>query len=471
MVLKTARGTSALLALEDEGPSVLFEKVPGASVPLWPTVRTDFMVALQNHDFGSLSVAARPASRVRSWTRLGRSLFPSRADARNLRGRSDMLFLVSGVTTYEDDARLRNWLVGDFADLLPDRSAIAQWNGLGRLAPAFPRTRSLDPLVARASVDARLGRSSVDDDGILRLVREFAARLDERITPQQTEAIARSAAYSASVAPFLESQFARFLDRVEPRTVVMEDASYGSRAGLIALMKRRGIRLAEPQHGWIGPTHAAYNFGAAMRTPVMLATLPDELLTFGSYWGEGIRHPASISVIGKPYLERRAVQAPDWDARPHEVLFVSSVTDPDETTRFAFALASALPPGALVRFRPHPSERAAVRSTYSSMLASPRIELDEVSDLYDSLARSRAVVGVASTVLFEALAMGCRVLALESAFTDYYVGDIFGAPVRGPQDAARVADALLGRTPEGSAELLEALWRSGARDNFATWAG
>lgn len=469
MKLKTARGTSALLALEDAAPDVLFEKLPGASVPLWPDVRSDFMYVLQEHDFGAVSVGTAPSSRSQAWLRLMRALLPSRWDAWQLHSLRSALFLVGGGTTHVVDGKIRNWLVGDYVEQFPALSAILQWRSIDSRKPAFPLTRSLDPMITRAAGYARLSRRKVDPGRVLKLVGELARRLDERITGEQIEAIASSATYAASSSPHVEAQFSRVLDRVDPRVVLMEDASYGGRAALVALMKERGILVAEPQHGWIGPTHGAYNFGAAMREPELRATLPDELLTFGEYWSDGIRHPASSVAIGKPHLESMALHARDRVDRPREVLLVSSVTDPEATTEFTLALRGGFPDNWVIRFRPHPSERATLRSRYPRLLTEPGITLDENSDVYESLGTARGVIGVASTVLFEALAMGCRVFVRESPFTDYYVGDLFGNTFDGTRDVERIVRTMVEDLDHQDESAYDSIWKPGAVENFRAW--
>lgn len=472
MTLKTARGTRALIELEDEAPDILFEKLPSESVPLWPTVRTGFMAAMQVHDFASVSVDGLQArtERLRAIYQLGRSFLPSRRDARGLRARRSALYLVGGGTTGIVDGEVRNWLIGDFVDQFPGASAVLQWKGMGEGRPTFRLTRSLEPMVTRAGASARLSPSAVDRSAVNRLVGELASRLDGRITDGQLNSIAAAAAYRASKAPYIEAEFRRVLDRVSPQVVLMEDASYGAWAPLISLMKERGILVVEPQHGWIGPTHGAYNFGAAMRQPELFATLPDELLTFGEYWSEGIRHPATQIAIGKPHLEGMASRAPAWEKRPYEVVLVSSVANPGETIDFGLALRAALPRQWSIRFRPHPIERPSAESRYARMLGDPGIVLDKYSDVYESLSSARGVVGVASTVLFEALEMGCRVFVRDSVYTDYYVGDMFGPTIHGVQDVDRIARGLAEGSIQPGSPDVNALWRPDAIANFRAWA-
>ncbi|WP_168626447.1 MULTISPECIES: hypothetical protein [unclassified Cryobacterium] len=470
MKLKTAPGTQALLDLEDAAPDILFERIPGATSPLWPDVRTAFMTAMQHRDYGSAPSEPAASSQVRAWQRLLRSLLPSQWDARQLRSERPILYIVGGGTTHSVSAGLRNWLIGDYLDLFPELSAVVQWHAISSPPPAFTMTRSLDPMAARSGGYARLSRKRVDSALVRRLVREFAARLEGQITDDQLVAIAASATYSASIAPYFEAEFSKLLDRVRPRIVIMEDASYGGRAALIAMLKARGILVVEPQHGWIGPTHGAYNFGAAMRDPQLLVTLPDEVLTFGEYWSSGIRHPGRAIAIGKPHLESMAAKAEQWNERPSEVLLVSSVSFPEETIEFARSLRRALPPEWVVRFRPHPSERAVLSSRYGRMLAEPGLHVDDNADVYESLSTARAVVGTASTVLFEALAMGCQVFVRDSPYTDYYVGDLFGPPLQGVGEVDRISRAMLDAEADDEPSVLDSIWKPGAVENFRSWA-
>jgi hypothetical protein len=468
MALQTSRGTQALLDLEDDAPEVLFETLAGAAAPLWPDIRSAMWNAMFAYDFGPSGFVPPPAPGVHPLIRLAGAMRPSRWDARTLRSRRRALYLVSGVTTFRADGREHNSLVGDFAERFRDASAILQWRPM-TAPPAFSPTRSLDPLVTRAAAMTRLSRRSVDGAAVHRIVGDIAHRLDTRITDRQIDDIAATAVYAASLEPQFLGAVSRILDRVSPQVVLMEDASYGGWAGLVAVLKSRGIAVVEPQHGWIGPSHGAYNFGAAMRAPELAATLPDELLTFGDFWADGIRHPAPVTAIGRPHLERMAQRAWPVRDRSRDILVVSSVTDAMQMTDVVLALRAALPAEWTIRFRAHPSERAQAGSTYGRMLAAPGVELDGISDVYDSLSRARGVVGVTSTVLFEAVALGCRVFALDTVFTDYYVGNVFGPRVQGPDDVHRIVDGVGddSRAPAGVAR--DALWKPHPMDNFAAW--
>lgn len=472
-MLEMRPGGRSMIEFEDSAPDVLLERLPGSPVPLWPQVRYPIAMALEALDVQLVPVPAGSTS-VNPWLRLTRATFPSRGDARLIRGGRELAFLVGGGTVYPTPQGERNSLVGDYADALADRSAILQWRGVSS-RPAFSPSYGLDSLVARASARARLARTRPGtEDALRRIVTELIRRVDVRLTADLVAPIVESALYMERLRPFVERAFDRLLDRLNPRMVLMEDASYGSWPSLIAGMKSRGIAVVEPQHGWIGPSHAAYNYGAAMGRPELAVTIPDELLTYGDYWSDGVRFPGRVTAIGKPHLEAQSAAAIPVADRPREVLVVSSTTDPDAMSGLVIELQEALPAGWAVRFRPHPAERATLPSLYPRLMSRDGLIIDDHADVAESLAGVRVVIGVASTVLYEAVAMGCQVFALDSPLAPYYVGDLFGPLVDGLRGVRRMAasiaanDGVDGHAHDGPDP--SALWKPHAVDNFRRWA-
>jgi hypothetical protein len=306
---------------------------------------------------------------------------------------------------------------------------------------------------------------------IRQLVAEFARLLGGGIRDDQIEAITASAIYAARVSVVFDREFDAVLDQLRPEVVLFDSPVDGGWGATIAAIKKRGILVAEPQHGWIGPGHGAYNFGAAMRRPELSVEIPDELLTFGRFWSESVRYAGTVTTIGKPHFERAIEAAPALDERPQEILVVSSVGEPERASDFVLALAEAVPPAWTVQFRPHPSERATQAERYPRLVRTRNVTIDERPDVYESLAASRIVVGVASTVLFEAAGMGCRVFVRDTPYVPYIVGDLFGAPLHGQDGIARVVEAARfgGFGPDDVAADSTALWEPDALANFRLW--
>jgi hypothetical protein len=460
-----------ILDLEDASPALLAETIDGSPLPLWPQVRFQFASALMENSFGSVAVAQNVDSRAFR-RRLARSLLPRRWDGSRFRGRREFLYVTSGVTTSADHGRERNWLVDGFLGEFPRQSVLMQWrevpspNGV----PAFPDTRTLEPLLSRGAISARLRRDRARvHASAAELVARLGQLLDDEIDPATLGLIADREANRELARPRVEREFEALLERVRPSVLVLEDACYGSHASLIALAKERGVRVVEPQHGWIGPSHPAYNSGASMREPASARLLPDELLTFGEFWGRGLRFPGRIVPIGKPHLDDLAAQAAPFHARPRVLLVVSSVSNPATTDDFVVRLRRRLPSDWTVRFRPHPSERAVVASRYPGLVEEVGVELDGADDVYRSLGTTRVVVGVESTVLFEALKFDCLVFTRATDTSAFYVSSIFGDPVP-DADGPEVIARAIGDGIEPARVAADSLWRPDARSAFAAWA-
>ena len=271
-----------------------------------------------------------------------------------------------------------------------------------------------------------------------RLLDAFAQHLDQ---PQGTfAAIGQSVRRTELLRPFQLDELSRLLERVRPKIVLFDNGSYTYQGEWVGLMKDAGAWVAEPQHGWIGPSHAAYNYGGAFDRAELRRAVPDEVLTFGTYWSSSIRHPGIVTAIGKPHLERQAASASA--TRPRRILVVSSRTDPDATDEFVVGLRAALGDEWAIVFRPHPGERSETGRRYPRLSADAGVVIDDAADVYETLKRSAVVIGEASTVLFEARAFGCRVIARDSPFADNVIGAAFGERVSGVTEAVRRIETL-----------------------------
>lgn len=467
--MRTSQGTAALLALEDASPDILFHTVPGTDVPIWPHVRMAMAQAMAAVELGSESVS--DLSRAGTWHLVKRHLaayVPTRRQPTSLSS-GGLCFFVGGTTVRTTARGLENWLVDDFART-DARAAVFQDRPL-RGRPVLANTFSLDADFARLDVAHRLRPlAEPPREAVSRVVKECGDRLDVPIAAEVLESIVHSASYSLSRIDRVQRVFARVLDRMQPDVVVMEDASYGSYGHVIQMMKARGIHVVEPQHGWIGPSHAAYNFGAAMHTPQLFVTLPDALLTFGDFWSSIVRHPGDIVSIGKPHMNEMSRHVPALDKRPRAVLIASSVSATEETTDFVLAVRDALPQDWSVIYRVHPSERSTQSNRYPRLVGVAGVEFDTNTDVYESMKSSRAVIGVASTVLYEAVAMGCHVFVRDSPFAQYYIDDVFGAPLAGAEGIAHMAEALVsGAQPSMNASIRDRYWKPDGVKNFVAY--
>lgn len=467
MDVRTSPAVRALLDLEDAMPDSLLEVLPGSTVPFWAQVRVQIAWALAEQDTGSVAVtSASTWSRRAEARRVLRGFLPSRWDAVRRARPHDVLFYVSGATLAAEANRARNWLVDDFAEATPG-AVVVQLRPLPSPlgSPSFRPTLSMEASVARARWRERgnpVPSSTVSS--AMTLLSDFAQRLGR--PADAFAAIGARAMRDARLRPFQLAELERMLDRVRPRVVFYDNGSYTYNGESVGLMKDAGAYVVEPQHGWIGPSHAAYNFGRVFAHPSLARAIPDELLTFGDYWSRSVRHPGAVTAIGKPHLERQVASAPAQ--RPKRILVVSSRSDPAASDAFVTTLRASLDREWEVAFRPHPGERSGVEERYPSIAADPGIEIDVTPDVYESLKTTAVVVGEASTVLFEARAFGCLVIARDSAFAETVIGDAFGTRIRGVEEAV---ERLRGLTDD-EARLGEAdpdIWAPGAVETYRRW--
>jgi len=197
--------------------------------------------------------------------------------------------------------------------------------------------------------------------------------------------------------------------------------------------------------------------------------LPDDLLTFGTFWSDLIRFPGQTVAVGKPRLDEARAGALASEKRT--VLVVSSVSERDAVSDLTLAIRAGLDSSWSVELRPHPSERATVANRYSRLFAHPGISFDMTPDLYDSLGKAAAVVGTASTVLYEALALGVAVFVRESILSDLYLdADLFPFRLRGEADLESMLIAIRSGRLEHQAPAMHTVFAPNAIDNFARYA-
>lgn len=442
---RTSAAVKAILTLEDEAPDSLFEVLPGATVPFWANVRVQIAWALAERETGSVAVTSHS-----TWTRWGelkrvaRGYLPSRWDAVRRARSHEVCFYVSGATLAEEGGHARNWLVDDFAEATANAVVVQQRplpSAIGR--PVFQPTYSMESGTARARWRERgTALAPAYADQMNRLLADYAHRLGQNA--DAFTALGTRALRAERLRPFQMEELQRMIERMSPRIVFFDNGSYTYNGEALGIMKDSGAYVVEPQHGWIGPSHPAYNFGRAFEHPSLRRALPDELLTFGSYWSASVRHPGRVTAIGKPHLERQTSAASS--IRPKQILVVSSRVAPEQTDAFVVGLHEAVGDEWSIVFRPHPGERDETSRRYPRLSSTAGIAVDVAPDVFESLKRAAVVVGEASTVLFEARAFGCTVIARDSSFAGNVIGDAFGPRAR---DVAAVKARLAEVSSDG----------------------
>ncbi len=169
---------------------------------------------------------------------------------------------------------------------------------------------------------------------------------------------------------------------------------------------RAGITVAELQHGAIQGKTVPYS------SEYCPTIDPDLFFAFGEFWiDEEWGLPTSqIVVTGHKYLENSAETMRDTVARQPSTILVASQPErrdfrtllPDLMTRY---------PDVLFRLKLHPQEVYNWESRYGHLLdAHGQVEvIDQDVDLYQLIAESEVILGISSTVLYEASFLGAKV--------------------------------------------------------------
>jgi hypothetical protein len=267
----------------------------------------------------------------------------------------------------------------------------------------------------------------------------------------------------------------RLLDRVRPELVINVVHYNWSALALTARAHRRGLPVAELQHGTVSPEHIAYNVGCGKVSP----TTPDYFLSFGEFWSDMVQGlgltPARVPAIGFSWLENRMAGAPR--APSQTLLVLSQRSIGVELSRLAVDVAQRLAPrGWRVIYRLHPGEVADWRQRMPWLDgASLEVSTGQL-DLYRQFGEVGAQLGVYSTALFEGVAFSLPTLIARlpgSASLEPFVR--FGG-AQFVSNAHDVVEALAGLAGAGvPAELVQRVWQPGAAQNFRrfveSWLG
>jgi hypothetical protein len=471
--MRMSGATAALVALEDKSPYEIFTSLSGTSIPLWPLLRWPLASALSHTEYDT-SPAPRSERATSKVARFARTALPSRRWSRALRRPTPVLFAGPGGRNIPSPAGIVNPLLGPFAELVGEDAAMLQYEPIRPdRTYGFEPTASFEDAIVASEVRARIAPPSA---GTLRAAREFAeaiiGHLEHPLDTARRVEVFRTFESRVRRVSSLADSYARLLDRLRPHLLILHQAAYGDRSVFVSAAHERRIHVAEPQHGWLGSSHGAYNFGAAAYDPRLRATLPDTLLTFGDFWSESITAPFATVAIGKPTLEDARAQATPVADRPKELLYVSTVVDPEGVARFVLRLRDVVPAGWTVVFRPHPKERDMFGGRYPSLVDAPGLRLDDEPDPYRSFARSRVVVGATSTALYEVMALGTPTVLQVSKLTPFYMDpQIFTNRVE-PDDDPQPAIRRAIESPELDlpAGLVERVWATGSRERFRQWA-
>lgn len=178
----------------------------------------------------------------------------------------------------------------------------------------------------------------------------------------------------------------------------------GINAFFIHALHRHGFTVIEPQHGYIGSNHCAYNYPQEIKTiPEVNSVFPDVYLSFGDEWGKKISIPSKIIPVGNKYLEEY-VKDIQLDATEDcfDILVVSQGSVTQKMVNVAKVLSKAFPEKNII-FKLHPGE-VPFLGRYNDLKNYTNVEIKGFEPIFPLINSAKIIVGYNSTTLFEALA-------------------------------------------------------------------
>lgn len=202
--------------------------------------------------------------------------------------------------------------------------------------------------------------------------------------------------------------YTNFFKVKQPKKIYIV-CSYG-REALIAAAQGLNIEVVELQHGVMTKYHVGYNFSNKK-----IPYFPDKLLLWGEYWKGNVNLPKNIKIelYGYPYLKKQCEKYKNIEKNLNQVIFISQGTIGKSLSEKAIEFAKENPQLKVV-YRLHPGEFLRWEKEYKNLYENRNLENLEISDnneknLYEYLFESEYLIGVNSTVIYEALNLGIKV--------------------------------------------------------------
>lgn len=184
----------------------------------------------------------------------------------------------------------------------------------------------------------------------------------------------------------------KLIRNIKPNKIII---SFGRFKSLCAVASKSGIQVILLQHALVFEN----DYALANTCPNKeQGYYPDYFYTYGTYWGQYMKHLTNVRVLGNNYLSNKLV-GPQGEA----VLFIST---PQQGTYLSPLVKRFAERNSDIRcfYRLHPTEYS-IADKYIQLFkncSNVRVITTEMT-FEESVSESRFVVGIFSTALFEAL--------------------------------------------------------------------
>lgn len=218
--------------------------------------------------------------------------------------------------------------------------------------------------------------------------------------------------------PFWKQFYFRLLEKTKPKFVVIDNASYGHRAGLIFWLKQMNIPVLELQHGAINEGTPAYRHRGLPVTQWFQSYLPDKVLFWGEFWLDKYQAELDKVAVGNPFF----LESTKGFKRTKEHVLVCIVGfNPDITLPIIHGLAERFPEHRF-KLRLHPIIRKNWQYWIDRLPDNCFFCQNSInSSLYEDLSKSSLVLSEPSTVIFEASQLGIPTYLMQTSNWQYPV--------------------------------------------------
>jgi hypothetical protein len=198
----------------------------------------------------------------------------------------------------------------------------------------------------------------------------------------------------------------RLFKRARPKMIVL--VQNGIEKALFRVARAHGVPTAELQHGLVGYTHPAYSYPKEIDYSDQ-ETFPDLFLSFSEFWDRACYYPATVRIPtgNDSYFVRPMSAAPDCTA-----MVVSAGMYHATLAPWVRAISKLSPERRLI-YKLHPGQKPFAAKIEAEFADLPNVEVFSGQIPASALLKQvSCVIGVCSTVMYEALQAGRTVFII-----------------------------------------------------------
>lgn len=327
-----------------------------------------------------------------------------------------MYIYQGGINVIKEDGTVFNRLVDDYAKIFSKQTYLLEGKSTQRLCKRNQRNINNSDFISNL-IDcnvSKINTNQKDKEMCNKFITYLIHTLPFEMNRKFWQTIERRILLYSKQIIFYDKYYRLLFSMIRPKIVIMEDACFGgAQAYILRLLKDLKIPSAEIQHGWVGKTHEAYNYSNLIcNSETYKDYMPQYFLAYGEYWLNKINLPVKKLVIGSPVFTMNKVKIDEIKCKNHILLIMSEHND---CLKLLEKLMPLLESKYFLELRLHPLELNSSR-WYTKFNKYKNFKIVTSGIIYDSINRAEYVVGDFSTALFEAAALGKKVLVYANEY-------------------------------------------------------